>query len=84
MFAAGGWPGSCPFATLNSNIIHYYICPRSRDPFYIVAHYIRWVTTSWIDGIRELQSSVSVDIFIKERKHFDTPLTKMRPCKHKV
>ena len=23
------------------------ICPGSRDPFYIVAYYTKWVTTSW-------------------------------------
>ena len=22
-------------------------CPRSNDPFYIVACYIKWATTSW-------------------------------------
>ena len=30
------------------------VCPRSRDPFYIVTHYsnyTKWVTTSWTDGI---------------------------------
>ena len=29
----------------------YTICPRSSDPFYIVAYYIKWVTTSWTYGI---------------------------------
>ena len=23
------------------------VCPRSSDPFYIVTHYVNWVTTSW-------------------------------------
>ena len=23
------------------------VFPRSRDPFYLVTHYIKWVTTSW-------------------------------------
>ena len=23
------------------------VCPGSSDPFYIVTHYIEWVTTSW-------------------------------------
>ena len=27
------------------------VCPRSNDPFYIVTYYIKWVTTSWTDGI---------------------------------
>ena len=26
------------------------VCPRSRDPIYIVSYYINWVTTSWTDG----------------------------------
>ena len=26
------------------------VCPRSSDPFYIVAYYIYWVTISWTDG----------------------------------
>ena len=27
------------------------VCPRSSDPFYIIPYYIKWVTTSWTDGI---------------------------------
>ena len=27
------------------------VCPRSSDPFYIVTYYIKWVTTSWTDGM---------------------------------
>ena len=27
------------------------VCPRNRDPFYIVTYYIKWITTSWTDGI---------------------------------
>ena len=27
------------------------VCPRSGDPSYIVTYYIKWVTTSWTDGI---------------------------------
>ena len=27
------------------------VCPRSSDTFYMVTYYIKWVTTSWIDGI---------------------------------
>ena len=27
------------------------VCPRSSDPFYIVAYYIKWVTTSWTRSI---------------------------------
>ena len=30
---------SCPFL--------YTVCPGSNDPFYIVTHDIKWVTTSW-------------------------------------
>ena len=26
------------------------VCPRSSDPFYIT-YYLKWVTTSWTDGI---------------------------------
>ena len=29
----------------------YTVCPRSSYPFYIVTNYIKWVTTSWTDGI---------------------------------
>ena len=29
------------------------ICPRSSDPFYIVTYYMKRVTTSWTDGMRE-------------------------------
>ena len=25
-------------------------CSRSSAPFYTVTYYIKWVTTSWIDG----------------------------------
>ena len=27
------------------------VCPRSSDPFFIVTYSIKWVTTSWTDGI---------------------------------
>ena len=27
------------------------VCPRSSDPFYVVFNYIKWVTTSWTDGM---------------------------------
>ena len=30
---------------------HGTVCPKNSDPFYIVTYYIKWVTTSWIDGI---------------------------------
>ena len=26
-------------------------CPRSSDPYYLVTYYIKWVTTSWTDGM---------------------------------
>ena len=26
------------------------LCPGRSDQFYIVTHYIKWVTTSWADG----------------------------------
>ena len=29
----------------------YTVCPKSSDPFYIVTYYIKWVTSSWTDGI---------------------------------
>ena len=31
----------------HKSILKSTICPRSRDPFYIVTYYIKWVTTSW-------------------------------------
>ena len=34
-------------------LIEYIVCPGSSDPFYIVAFYIKWVTTSWTDGIMD-------------------------------
>ena len=27
------------------------VCPRSSAPFYIVAYFIKWVTTSWAYSI---------------------------------
>ena len=30
------------------------VYPRSSYPFYIVTYYIKWVTTSWTDGILNL------------------------------
>ena len=30
------------------------ICPRSSDPFYIVTFNIKWVTTSWTDGLHTM------------------------------
>ena len=32
---------------LYENIIRLKVCPGSSDPSYIVAYYIKWVTTSW-------------------------------------
>ena len=29
----------------------YNVCLKSSDPFHIVTYYIKWVTTSWTDGI---------------------------------
>ena len=29
------------------NISMHTVCPRSRDSFYLVNYYIKWVTTSW-------------------------------------
>ena len=31
--------------------IYITICPGSRDPFYTVSYYIKWVTTSWTHSI---------------------------------
>ena len=28
-------------------LLFFTVCPRSSDPFYKVAYYIKWVTTSW-------------------------------------
>ena len=27
------------------------VCPRSSDTLYVVAYYIKWVTSSWTHGI---------------------------------
>ena len=27
------------------------VCPGSSDPIHIVTYYIKWVTSSWTDGI---------------------------------
>ena len=35
----------------SSTIFLLTVCPRSSAPFYIVTYYIKWVTTSWTDGI---------------------------------
>ena len=38
------------------------VCPRSRDPFYIVSYYIKWVTTSWtFSTIYDIQASSRPD-----------------------
>ena len=34
------------------------VCPRSCDPFYIVTYHIKWVTTSWTDGIFDTAESL--------------------------
>ena len=39
-------PGAKDDAGGKTNI-QYTVCPRSSDPFYVVTHYIKWVTTSW-------------------------------------
>ena len=39
--------------TYSSGLV-YSECPRSSDPFYIVAYYITGVTTSWTDGTSKL------------------------------
>ena len=31
------------------------VCPRSSDPFYVVTYYLKWVTTSWTDGIKTIR-----------------------------
>ena len=36
----------------NDNIT---VCPGSSDSFYIVTYYMKWVTTSWTDGIKRRQ-----------------------------
>ena len=28
-------------------------CPGNSDPFHIVTYYIKWVTTSWTDGMKK-------------------------------
>ena len=46
-FASGG--GTDLWAHLWQCFKHgtFTVCPRSSYPFYIVSHYIKWVTTSW-------------------------------------
>ena len=36
------------------------VCPRSRDPFYIVGNYIKWVITSWTQSILQKKNKVPV------------------------
>ena len=33
-------------------MILYTVCPGSSDPFYVVTYYIKWVTSSWTQGIK--------------------------------
>ena len=39
------------------------VCPRNSDPFYIVSHNIKWVTTAWTYSIRRMN-------WINKRVHF--------------
>ena len=41
-------------------ILFLIICQRSSDPFYIIAYYIKWVTTSW---------TFSMNIFFRGGPH---------------
>ena len=34
------------------------VCPRSSYPFYIITYNIKWVTSSWTDGILTLRTRV--------------------------
>ena len=34
------------------------VCPRISDSFYKVTYYIKWVTSSWTDGISLFLSSL--------------------------
>ena len=36
------------------------ICPRSRDSFYIVSYYIKWITTSWTHSTMILLFDISM------------------------
>ena len=49
------------------------ICPRSSDPFYIVTHYINWVTTSWTDGIK-----IEIRIALTKKKFFSLSFLKLK------
>ena len=53
-------PQICIFFIQTRHQDHSTACPRSFNPFYvvpsyIVAYYIKWVSTSWTDGISKIQ-----------------------------
>ena len=37
------------------------VCTRSSDPINIVSYYIKWVPTSWTDGMSEKSCSILLD-----------------------
>ena len=36
-------------------------CPKSLDPVYIVTYYIKWVTTSWTDGMLSSHTEINFE-----------------------
>ena len=44
-------PGNLKFPFKKKTPVYNTVCPKSSDPFCIVTYYIKWVTTSWTDGI---------------------------------
>ena len=61
IFLIGLWDGRTKWIRETSSLLFYMktsicstVCPRSSDPFYTVTYYIKWITTSWTDGIPAL------------------------------
>ena len=43
----------------------YTVCPRSKDPFYVVTYYIKWITTSWTHSTKAFFDDLKVNKEIK-------------------
>ena len=51
------------------------MCPRSSEPFYTVTYYIKWVTTSWTDGISQAKRKNKYNRYFNTRRDFmESPL----------
>ena len=44
-------------------LLYYTVCPGSSDPFYILTYYIKWIPTSWTDGINSTEKKIHYDFF---------------------